>query len=217
MSGSISSVAELTDLGRRRLSENFFMREMLHSEVGNFHGIPNIPEDAELAVHVGGELCRNVLEPMRKAFGHVGIRSAYRSARLNGFCNEQYVAGDHACWCTDNDLNAARHIWDRRDSEGHLGATATIFLPGYLEHYERTGDCGPLAWWIRDHVPAYAEIFFFRHLCAFNIRWYEGPSEKAIWSLDPPKRELITKQGEPGFEGDHGAEYAGIIPFASLA
>jgi hypothetical protein len=96
-----------------------------------------------------------------------------------------------------------------------LGATATVFVPGYLDHYERTGDCRPLAWWIVDHVPAYAEIFFFRHLCAFNIRWYEGPSDKAIRFLDPPKRELITKKGEPGFEGDHSASYAGIIPSAS--
>jgi hypothetical protein len=217
MPNPISSVAALTDLGRTRLSENFFMRDMLHSEVSNFHGVPNIPEDPELAVHVGSELCRHVLEPLRKAFGHVSVRSAYRSPKLNGFCNEQYVAGDHACWCTDNDMNAARHIWDRRDKEGHLGATATVVVPGYLEYYERTGDCRPLAWWIRDHVPAYAEIFFFRPLCAFNIRWYEGPADQAIWLLDPPRRDLITRKGEPGFEGDHSRFYSAIIPSASPA
>ena len=208
----IDSVAALTELGRVRLSEHFFMREMLYSEVSNVHGVPNIPEDPELAIEVGRRLCAEVLEPLRRAFGHIGIRSAYRSPRLNGYCHEQFKAGDSACWCTDNDMNAARHIWDRRDADGYLGATATVFVPGYLDHYERSGDFRPLAWWIRDHVPAYAEVFFFRHLCAFNIRWYEGPADQAIWFLDPPVRELLTRRGEPGFEGDHHSRYAGIVP-----
>ncbi|GAB4383776.1 MAG: hypothetical protein Kow0045_06470 [Albidovulum sp.] len=32
----------LDELGRIRLSRSFFMREFLHSEVANLHGIPNI-------------------------------------------------------------------------------------------------------------------------------------------------------------------------------
>lgn len=208
----IDSVDALNRYGRERLSEHFFMREMLYSEVSNVHGVPNIPEDPSLAVDVGRTLCREILEPLRKAFGHVSLRSAYRSPTLNGFCNERFVAGDTACWCTDNSMNAARHIWDRRDEAGFLGATATVFLPGYLDYYERTGDHASLAWWIVDNVPGFAEIFFFKQLCAFNIRWYEGPSEKAVWLLDPPNRTLLTKQGEPGFAGDHSALYASIIP-----
>jgi hypothetical protein len=109
-------------------------------------------------------------------------------------------------------MNAARHIWDRRDEAGFAGATATIVIPAYLDHYERTGDMRPLAWWIRDHIPAYAEIYFFKKLCAFNIRWYEGPSDKAIWYLDPPMREILTRQGEPGFDEDHRHLYSNIIP-----
>jgi hypothetical protein len=109
-------------------------------------------------------------------------------------------------------VNAARHIWDRPDNDGHVGATITVVIPGYLEHYESTGDIRPLAWWIRDNVPAYAEVFFFKHLAAFNIRWYEGPAEQAIWYLDPPTRQLVTKRGEPDFDGDHRDQYAGIIP-----
>ena len=209
---AIWTVEQLTDLGRVRLSRNFFMREMLYSEVSNLHGVPNIPEDPELAIAVGRKLCEEILEPIREQFGHVGIRSAYRSPVLNQFCNERFVAGDTACWCTDNNMNAARHIWDRRDEAGFTGATATIVIPAYLDEYERTGDYRPLAWWIRDNVPAYAEIFFFRKLCAFNIRWYEGPSDKAIWYLDPPTRELMTRKGEPGFEGDHRHLYATAIP-----
>lgn len=208
---AIESVGALTDLGRVRLSEHFFMREMLYSEVGNFHGVPNIPADPELAVAVGRQLATRILEPLKAAFGHVTIRSAYRSPLLNDYCHQRFLEGDTACWCTANDSNAARHIWDRRDAAGHLGGTVTLVIPAYLDHYERTRDWRPLAWWIRDHIPACAEMFFFRHLCAFNIRWYDGPSDQAIWYLDPPVRDLLTRRGEAGFDGDHGDRYAGII------
>jgi hypothetical protein len=208
---SITDVATLTEYGRQRLSEHFFMREMLYSEVGNLHGVPNIPENPELALQVGCEVASRLLEPLKRAFGHVSIRSAYRSPVLNAFCNERFRAGDTACWCTDNDINAARHIWDRRDSDGHLGGTVTVFIPAYLEHYRKTEDYRPLAWWIRDHIDDYAELFFFRNLCAFNIRWYQGPSEKAIWYLDPPTRSMLTKMGTDGFNGDHGQFYRSII------
>lgn len=208
----IRSVEQLTELGRVRLSKHFFMREMLYSEVSNVHGIPNIPEDPETAIAVGRRLCEEILEPLHEQFGHVSVRSAYRSPRLNQYCNERFVAGDTACWCTENRMNAARHILDRRDDAGFTGATATIVIPAYLDHFEETGDYRPLAWWIRDHIPAYAEIFFFPRLCAFNIRWYEGPSDQAIWFLDPPTRELLTRKGEPGFEGDHGHLYSQALP-----
>ena len=39
------SVKSLEDLGRVRLSENFFMRDFLYSEVANLYGLPNIPDD----------------------------------------------------------------------------------------------------------------------------------------------------------------------------
>ncbi|MEO5867296.1 MAG: hypothetical protein ABIS14_03490 [Sphingomonas sp.] len=204
-------MAALTDLGRTRLSKHFFMREMLYSEVANAYGLSNAPEDPDLAVEVGRHLCEQVLEPLQERFGRVSIRSAYRSPLVNGFCAERFTAGEAACWCVGNDVNAARHIWDWRDADGHLGATATVFIPSYLDHYEATGDYRPLAWWIRDNLPGYAEVSFFPNLCAFNIRWYAGPSDKAIWLLDPPARELLTRQGESNFEGDHSSEYAAIL------
>jgi hypothetical protein len=205
---SIGSVADLTELGRVRLSDNFFMREMLYTEVGNFYRVPNIPDDPQLAIEAGRQLCRLVLEPLRRKFGQVCVRSAYRSSTLNAFCNEKYKAGETACWCVDNESNYAEHIWDRRDAAGYMGATATIVLPAYLDYFARTGNWRPLAWWIRDHIEHYAAVFFFPKLCAFNIRWYEGPSDKAIVYLDPPTRELLTKRGAPGFDGDHAREYA---------
>lgn len=209
---TIESVADLTELGRVRLSQNFFMRDMLYSEVGNFHRVPNIPEDPDLAIEAGRNLCRLVLEPLRQGLGQVCVRSAYRSPTLNAFCHERYKAGDTASWCVDNESNYAEHIWDRRDAAGYMGATATVTIPNYLDYFSKTGRWQPLAWWIRDHIEHYAALFFFPKLCAFNIRWYEGSSDKAVVYLDPPVRELLTKRGAPGFDGDHSAAYEGILP-----
>ena len=209
---SSQRLADATALGRVRLSEHFFMREMLYSEVANVYGVPNLPEDADLAVEAGRMLSTMVLEPLRMAYGHISIRSAYRSATLNGYCHQLHKAGVEDAWCIRNEDNYAYHIWDRRDARGFLGASATVVVPGYLDHYERTGDWRPLAWWIRDHVEHYAEVQFFRPLCAFNIRWYAGPSDRSIGYLDPPARERLTARGEPNFAGDHADAYAHIIP-----
>ena len=207
-----TSVAELTELGRVRLSEHFFMRDMLYSEVGNFHGVPNIPEKPELAISAGERLCRLILEPLHRAFGGLTVRSAYRSPTLNDFCYRRRRLGEAAYYCSDNDYNRARHIWDRRDATGHLGATATVVIPWYIECYERSQDFRPLAWWIRDHIEPYAEMIFFPWLCAFNVRWYEGPSERSIYWNTPelPESELLTQQGMEGFDGDHSDRYPGF-------
>ena len=44
MRGRPGSVRSLEELGRVRLSASFFMRDFLHSEIADFHGIPNIPD-----------------------------------------------------------------------------------------------------------------------------------------------------------------------------
>jgi len=207
----ITTLSELTELGRHRLSDNFFMRDMLHSEVGSFYGVQNIPEDPDLAIHAGEKLCRELLEPLRRAFGHIAIRSAYRSPMLNEHCHELHKRGVADSWCTCNEDNAAYHIWDRRDAHGHLGAAATIVIPSYIDHYARTADWRPLGWWMRDHLDNYAEVQFFRTLCAFNIRWYEGPSDQRIGYLDPPLRQVLTRRGAPDFDGDHSAYYRGVV------
>jgi len=206
-----ASVAALTELGRVRLSEHFFMREMLYSEVANFHGLPNIPEDPDLAIAAGTRLCEEVLEPLHRAFGGIAVRSAYRSPTVNDFCHQKRRAGDLAYYCSDNVYGAARHVWDLRDADGYMGATASVIVPWYLERFAASGDYRPLAWWIRDHVPAYAEILFFPWLCAFNIRWYEGPSDQTIYQ-DLVEREdiVLTRRGMANFEGDHGDRYPGF-------
>jgi len=78
------SMKALEDLGRVRLSPNFFMRDFLYSEIAAFYGIANIPDDPDLAIAAGTRLCEGLLEPLHATFGHVAIRSAYRSCDVNG-------------------------------------------------------------------------------------------------------------------------------------
>ena len=80
----IKSITSLEDFGRVRLSQNFFMRDFMYSEISNFHGIPNIPDDPELAIEAGSMLCNELLEPLKASFGHIAIRSSYRSMVVNG-------------------------------------------------------------------------------------------------------------------------------------
>ena len=98
------SMSQLEDFGRIRLSRHFFMRDMLYSEVASIHGLRNVPDDPALSVEVGAKLCTNLLEPLHAVFGHVSIRSAFRSARVNS-CGKKY--GNVA----RTKRNHARHVW----------------------------------------------------------------------------------------------------------
>src|SRR3954451_18788346 len=81
------SVRSLEQLGRVRLSSSFFMRDFLHSEIADLHGIPNIPDDPDLAIAAGRCLCEELLEPLQVAFGRLAIRSASRAPAVNAFGN----------------------------------------------------------------------------------------------------------------------------------
>ena len=106
------SMKGLEELGRVRLSPNFFMRDFLYSEISAFYGIPNIPDDPDLAIMAGRKLCEEALEPLTARFGKVSIRSAYRSPAVNRYGNE------HGLNCGNNESNFGGHIWDRRTASG---------------------------------------------------------------------------------------------------
>ncbi len=78
-----TSVDALTEFGRVRLSKSFFMRDMLHSEIAQVHGLLNAPDDPDLAIEAGKRLCEELLEPLQDKFGRIAIRSAYRSREVN--------------------------------------------------------------------------------------------------------------------------------------
>ena len=199
-----ASMKALEKLGRVRLSEHFFMREMLYSEIANFHGIPNIPDDPDLAVAAGTRLCEELLEPLHATFGHVSIRSAFRSVEVNTYGHER---SDRGYNCGETTWNYARHVWDRRDAEGHMGATACIVIPWFVPHYEAGTPWQAMAWWVHDNLP-YSDTAFFPTYAAFNLRWCEMPARR-IESFAPP-RGCLTKPGMANHDGDHSSEYPGF-------
>lgn len=197
------SVKSLEDLGRVRLSENFFLRDFLYSEIAVVHGFQNIPDDPDLAIAAGTALCENLLEPLLARFGKISIRSAYRSAEVNHFGNINKLN------CGRNETNHAGHIWDRRDAAGRMGATACVVVNRFVPYYERSGDWEAMAWWVHDHLP-YSDMEFFPRLCAFNLQWREDPVRR-IYSFIPPRRGILTRPGMDNWAGRHDAAYAAMI------
>ena len=202
---SPKTVKSLEDFGRSRLSDSFFMRDFLYSEISQIESIPNIPEFPSIAIEAGAQLCQNVLEPIQKKLGRISIRSGYRSSLVNA----KGAENKNQYNCSSNESNYARHIWDHCDKNGELGATACIVVNSFVNYYEKTGDWQALAWWIHDNIPGYSSMYFFPKLAAFNIRW-APKSEKKIQSYIPPKGYL-TKPGMENHEGSHELLYQDFI------
>lgn len=194
------SMKALEDMGRARLSESFFLRDFLHSEIADFYGMSNIPDDPDLAIEAGSRLCEELLEPLQRTFGRLHIRSGYRSRQVNEFGNRNRLN------CSANAAAAADHIWDMRDADGCMGATACIVVPWVWDRRDRLQGWQSLAWWIHDHLP-YASLCFFPKLWAFNIQWHERPARR-ISSYIPPAG-VLTKPGMANQDGSHTEEYQG--------
>lgn len=202
---SPSSVKSLEELGRVQLSASFFMRDFLYSEISQIEGIPNIPENPDVAIETGRRLCTEVLEPIQQKFGRISIRSAYRSPAVNA----KGAENKNQYGCARNESNHSIHIWDIPNSEGHLGATACIVVNAFVPYYEKTNNWQALAWWVHDNVPNYSGMQFYPKLAAFNIGWHESPT-KSIYSYINPKGYL-TKPGMPNNTGSHENEYSSFI------
>lgn len=197
------TVAKLTDLGRVQLSDSFFLRDFLYSDIAAIHGLSNIPDDPDLAIAAGTRLCQDLLEPLQDAFGRIAIRSAYRSAEVNA------LGAAKGYNCASNERNAAAHIWDMRDFAGYMGATACIVVPRFANRFTDPQDWKKLAWWIHDHLP-YATMEFFPVRFAFNLSWHEKPS-RMVYSHIPESRGYLTKPGMDNHAGDHSAEWADLV------
>jgi len=203
------SLRGLEALGRVRLSRHFYMRNFLNSEIGNFYGIPNLPDDPDLAIAAGRALCETLLDPLVETFGPIEIRSAYRAPAVNGFGNENGLS------CARNDANFAGHIWDRRDRQGRMGACTSIMIPWFADAFEAGRDWRDLAWWLHDHLD-YHEIWFFPRRAAFNLTWREAPG-RSISSYIAPKGKLLAAGVAPGESAaDRAARYADFPPFRGI-
>ena len=182
------SMRALEDLGRVRLSKHFYMRDFLYSDIGNIHQLQNIPDDPELAINAGRNLCEELLDPLQETFGRIAIRSGFRSCDLNAYGNA------HNLNCARNDANYGHHIWDRLDG-GVMGAGTSLAIPWFADRFETGRDWRDLAWWIHDHLP-YSDMWFFPKLAAFNLSWREVPN-RTISSYIAPKGKLLSAGADP--------------------
>jgi hypothetical protein len=196
-----TSVRALEEIGRVRLSTHFFLRDFLYSEIAQVFGILNIPDDVDLAVEAGSRLCNDLLEPLKSTFGDVRIRSGYRSPSLNSLGNRLKLS------CASNEKNYAGHIWDKRDAEGRIGATATVVIPWFADRYADGADWRAMAWWVHDNLP-YSRVCFYPKLAAFNIQWREDP-ERIITSWIEP-RGVLTVGRIMNIKENHSEAYAGF-------
>ena len=190
------SMKGLEDLGRVRLSENFYFRDFLLSEIANFYGLPNIPENPDLAIANGRKLCEELLEPLQAAFGRLGIRSGYRAPNVTEFGNRELGRGSI-------NSNSAYHIWDLPDANGY-GAAASVAIPWFADRFARGEDWRAMAWWIHDHLP-YSHLEFYPKLAAFNIQWHEQPWRRIDSFIHPGG--CLTKPGMDNQDGSHASWY----------
>jgi hypothetical protein len=132
-------MAGLENLGRVRLSQNFFFRDFLHSEIASFYGLSNIPEKPDIAVRWGTLLCESLLVPLHTTFGRIAVRSGNRAPNVSNFGHKKLGRGGIA-------TNAAYHIWDMPDKNGCYGAAASIVVPWFADRYAEGADWRALAW-----------------------------------------------------------------------
>jgi hypothetical protein len=201
------SMWSLETFGRVRLSKHFYMRDFLMSEISAFHGIPNVPDDPELAIKHGERLCQDLLDPLEETFGRVAIRSGYRSTTLNTYGNENKLN----CARSDNPIEC--HIWDW---QGDPIAGTSLVIPWFADQYDQGRDWRDLAWWIHDHLP-YSEMWFFPKLAAFNLVWRPSP-QRTISSYIAP-RGMLLRAGEGACEdlATRAARYADFPPLRGIA
>ena len=203
-----ASMWSLETVGRVRLSKHFYMRDFLYSEITGFHGIPNIPDNPDLAIENGRAFCTALLDPLEETFGRVAVRSGYRSRALNDYGN----ANKLNCASSDNPIEC--HIWDRDAGDAAI-AGASIVIPWFADQYDQGRDWRDLAWWVHDHLP-YSEMWLFPKLAAFNLVWRPTPL-RTISSYIAPKGMLLRAGDTPAEDAvQRRARYADFPPLRGI-
>lgn len=106
----------------RKLSENFTLGEMIVSSTAKKYGIDNTPDIFDITSME--ELCKNLLQPIRNAYGKpIIISSGYRCPKLNskigGSKTSQHMKGEAA------DINDG--VAYRKGGEARYAANAMLF------------------------------------------------------------------------------------------
>lgn len=106
-------IGEKTMEDNKMLSEHFSLEEMTRSGVAIRMRIDNNPDEEQ--VENMRQLCRNVLEPVRRRFGVTRITSGFRSQALNaavgGAPDSQHLRGEAADLHISN-MEVGRKVFD---------------------------------------------------------------------------------------------------------
>ena len=149
--GRTWSVQQLNELGRVRLNRRSSCATCCTARSPQAHGLTNAPDDPELAIAAGTRLCEELLEPLQERLGAAGDPLGLSlSRRLTRSVTADAEGGQAGYNCASNERNAAHHIWDIRDEDGYLGATACVVVPGFWDAHQQPGDWQILARWIDD-------------------------------------------------------------------
>ncbi len=124
-------------LARVRLSQSFFMRDFLYSDITVEREETNVPIRSELAVIAGRELCRTILEPLAQTFGGLTI--------VCGYLNPTH--------CRLNRRDPKVHCWGFLDDNETIVAGASIYLPWFMDQHSLATDGKYLAGWVIQNLP----------------------------------------------------------------
>lgn len=93
---------------KKNLSPNFTLASMIRSNTATQYNIDNTPDAASLKNLT--ELCKTILEPIRKAIGDqpIIVSSGYRSPRLNAHPKVGGVTTSAHCYGLAADITAPR-------------------------------------------------------------------------------------------------------------
>ena len=98
-----------------RISKNFTLEELRHSDTAQRLGIINAPGVEEVCAMCA--LVHHVLQPLRDAMGEpIKIGSGYRCPALNravgGVSNSQHIKGEAADLCIDGDMKKGKRWFE---------------------------------------------------------------------------------------------------------
>lgn len=188
-------VMAIEDIGRIRLSWSFFMADMLYAPEAAEHGIPNIPDNLDLAVIAGRGLAEQVLEVLVATFGAVRIREGYLSSDLY---NRELQLGHF--------VDAPR-VWDRFDEEARVHAGATVVVPWLTDHDRPNEATNAMILLMHSNLRV-SEVERRKHLGVLRIVWCQGAAP------DPSQTDpvLFASLGFPSLRVPRAARRYEILP-----
>ena len=133
---------------------------------------------SRITYYTDKRLCTEILEPIVSRWGPIVVRSGYRSPVVNA------LGAARGLKCASNAKNAAIHIWDEKDHEGHHGAAACIVVPSLLDEARAKDHWQIMATWLCDNLPFHKATFFQKDF-AFNIGWRTNPTKEIFSYLEP--------------------------------